>query len=55
MKVFLILVIVAMVLGIIGVAAEGMLYLLFIGILLFVAALVYLGMRGRRSGRRHIR
>ncbi|WP_328299291.1 hypothetical protein OG389_16740 [Streptomyces sp. NBC_00435] len=55
MKVFLILVIVAMVLGIIGVAAEGMLYLLFIGILLFVAALVHLGMRGRSSGRRHIR
>lgn len=54
-KVFLILVIVAMVLGIIGAAVEGMLYLLFIGILVLVAALVYLGMHGRRSGRRHIR
>ncbi|WP_412077467.1 hypothetical protein ACLF6K_23295 [Streptomyces xanthophaeus] len=55
MKVFLFLVIVAMVLGIIGAAAEGMLYLLVIGILVFVGALVYLGMHGRRSGRRHIR
>ncbi|WP_328969411.1 hypothetical protein [Streptomyces sp. NBC_00239] len=55
MKIFLILVIVAMVLGIIGAVAEGLLYLLFIGILVFVAALVYLGMHGRRSGRRHLR
>ncbi|RPF43644.1 hypothetical protein EDD96_0145 [Streptomyces sp. Ag109_G2-6] len=54
-KAFLILVIVAMVLGIIGAVAEGMLYLLVIGILVFVAALVYLGMHGRRSGRRHLR
>ncbi|MEN8650040.1 hypothetical protein ABCR94_05190 [Streptomyces sp. 21So2-11] len=55
MMVFLILVIVAMVLGIIGAAVEGLLYLLVIGILVFVVALVYLGMHGRRSGRRHIR
>ncbi|MFJ7270466.1 hypothetical protein ACIQV3_28165 [Streptomyces sp. NPDC099050] len=45
----------AMVLGIIGAAAEGMLSLLVIGILVFVAALVYLGMHGRRSGRRRLR
>lgn len=55
MKAFLILVIVAMVPGIIGAVAEGMLYLLVIGILVFVAALVYLGTHGRRSGRRHLR
>lgn len=55
MVVFLILVIVAMVLGIIGAVAEGMFYLLVIGIMVFVAALVYLGVHGRRSGRRHIR
>ncbi|MFJ7272695.1 hypothetical protein ACIQV3_39735 [Streptomyces sp. NPDC099050] len=55
MRVFLILVIVAMVLGIIGAVAEGTLYLLVIGILVFVAALVYLGMHGRRSGRRRRR
>lgn len=51
----MILVIVAMVLGIIGAVAEGMFYLLVIGIMVFVAALVYLGVHGRRSGRRHIR
>lgn len=53
--VFLILVIVAMVLGLIGAAAGGVLYLLVIGILVFVVALVFLGMHGRRSGRRHLR
>ncbi|WP_162688401.1 MULTISPECIES: hypothetical protein [unclassified Streptomyces] len=55
MKVFLILVIVAMVLGIIGAAVEGLLYLLVIGILVFVAALVYLGTHRRRPVRRHLR
>ncbi|MFB7239843.1 hypothetical protein ACFCXK_34310 [Streptomyces sp. NPDC056269] len=52
MTLFLILVIAAIVLGIIGVVAEGLLYLLIIGIVMFVAALVYLGMHVRRSGRR---
>ncbi|MET9678224.1 hypothetical protein ABZY68_34820 [Streptomyces sp. NPDC006482] len=47
----LIRVIAAIVLGIIGVVAEGLLYLLVIGIVVFVAALVYLGMYVRRSGR----
>ncbi|MEU3913564.1 MULTISPECIES: hypothetical protein [unclassified Streptomyces] len=55
MKVFLILLVVAMALGIVGAVVKGMLYLLFIGILVFVVALVCLGMRGRRSGRRNIR
>ncbi|MFD7781234.1 hypothetical protein [Streptomyces sp. NPDC059753] len=51
MTLFLILVIVAIVLGIIGVVAEGLFYLLIIGIVVFAAALVYLGMHLRRSGR----
>jgi hypothetical protein len=51
MTLFLILVIVAIVLGIIGVAAEGLFYLLIIGIAVLVAALVYLGMHIRGSGR----
>ena len=37
---FLLLVIVAMVLGIVGVVAKGLLYLLFIGIAVFLGALV---------------
>ncbi|MFI7360489.1 hypothetical protein ACIBTP_42170 [Streptomyces avidinii] len=53
MILFLILVIVAIVLGIIGVAAEGLLYLLIIGIAVFAAALVYLVLHIRRSGRQH--
>ncbi|MFI6005279.1 hypothetical protein ACIA98_33590 [Streptomyces sp. NPDC051366] len=55
MKVFLILVIVAMVLGVIGATVDGLLYLLAVGILVFVSALVYLGMHGRRTGRRRLR
>lgn len=55
MNPFLILLLVAIALGIIGVVADGMLYLLFIGIAVFVAALVYLAMRWRRSGRRPAR
>ncbi|MFD3682713.1 hypothetical protein [Streptomyces sp. NPDC058613] len=53
MTFFLILVIVAIVLGIIGVTAEGLLYLLLIGIAVFVAALIYLVMHLRRSARHH--
>ncbi|MFE0133369.1 hypothetical protein ACFWY6_17635 [Streptomyces sp. NPDC059037] len=53
MTLFLILVIVAMVLGIIGAAAEGLFYLLVIGIVVFIAALVYLALHLRTSGRRH--
>ncbi|MDU0302518.1 hypothetical protein [Streptomyces sp. PAL114] len=48
---FLLLVIAAIVLGIVGVAAEGLFYLLVIGIVVLVAALVYLGMHMRGSGR----
>ncbi|MFE1117750.1 hypothetical protein [Streptomyces rochei] len=47
MRLFLLLVIAAIVLGIIGVAAEGLFYLLVIGIVVLVTALVYLGMHMR--------
>jgi sterol desaturase/sphingolipid hydroxylase (fatty acid hydroxylase superfamily) len=52
MTLFLLLVIAAIVLGIIGVVAEGLFYLLVIGIVVLVAALVHLGLHIRRSGRR---
>jgi hypothetical protein len=53
---FLLLVIVAIVLGIVGVAAEGLLYLLFIGIVVFLGALVMGALRmRRRPGRRPAR
>ena len=45
---FLLLVIVAMVLGIVGVAAKGLLYLLFIGIAVFLGALLLAALRMRR-------
>jgi uncharacterized membrane protein len=51
MTLFLLLVIAAIVLGLIGVVAEGLFYLLVIGIVVFVVALVYLGMHIKRSGR----
>jgi hypothetical protein len=45
---FLFLVIVAIVLGIVGAVAKGLLYLLFIGIAVFLAALVLGALRMRR-------
>ncbi|MGW6862199.1 hypothetical protein [Streptomyces xanthophaeus] len=51
MTLFLLLVIVAIVLGIIGAVTEGLFYLLIIGIAVFAAALIGLG-HLRRSGRR---
>jgi hypothetical protein len=50
---FLLLVIAAIVLGIVGVAAKGLLYLLFIGIVVFLAALILAALRMRRRPRRH--
>jgi hypothetical protein len=50
---FLLLVIVAMVLGIVGVVAKGLLYLLFIGIVVFLAALTLAALRMRRRPGRH--
>jgi hypothetical protein len=56
MALFLFLVLVAVVLGIIGLAAEGLFYLLIVGIVLLVAALAFIGVRwSRRTGRRPIR
>ena len=50
---FLLLVIVAMVLGIVGVVVKGLLYLLFIGIVIFLGAFLLGAMLMRRSrGRR---
>ncbi|MEZ0091806.1 hypothetical protein [Streptacidiphilus sp. EB129] len=51
MVLFLLVVIVAVVLGIIGAVAHGLLYLLVIGAVLLVADLVLIAMRWRRSGR----
>ncbi|MFP1626060.1 hypothetical protein ACLB9X_12995 [Streptomyces sp. 5K101] len=49
MALFLVLVVVAIVLGIIGVVTEGLFYLLIIGVMVLVAGLVFLRIRlGRR-------
>jgi len=45
---FLLLVIVAIVLGIVGVVAKGLLYLLFIGIVVLLGALLLGALRMRR-------
>ena len=53
---FLLLVIVAIVLGIVGVVAKGFLYLLIIGIAVFLVALILAALRmRRRPGRRPAR
>jgi hypothetical protein len=54
---FLLLVIVAMVLGILGVVVKGLLYLLFIGIAVFLGAFLLgaLWTRRRAARRRHTR
>jgi hypothetical protein len=53
---FLLLVIVAIVLGIVGVVAKGLLYLLIIGIAVFLGALLLATLRiRRRPGRRSAR
>jgi uncharacterized BrkB/YihY/UPF0761 family membrane protein len=53
---FLLLVIAAMVLGIFGVVVKGLLYLLIIGIVVFLGALLLAALRmRRRPGRRKAR
>jgi len=53
---FLLLVIVAIALGIVGVVVKGLLYLLFIGIVVFLGALLLSALRmRRRSGKRSAR
>ncbi|MCM2419099.1 hypothetical protein [Streptomyces sp. RKAG293] len=55
MVLFLLLVIAAIVLGVIGVLAHGLFYLLIIAITLFIADVVFLAVYWRRSGRRPVR
>jgi len=52
---FLLLIIVAIALGIVGVVAKGLLFLLFIGIVVFLGALVLGALRTRRPGPRQTR
>jgi hypothetical protein len=53
MVLFLLVLIVAVVLGIIGAVAKGLLYLLVIGVVLLVADLVFIGARwSQRRARR---
>ena len=49
---FLLLIIVAIALGIVGVVVKGLLYLLIIGIVVFLGALLIGAVRMRGSGRR---
>ena len=51
---FLLLVIVAIVLGIVGVVAKGLLYLLIIGIVVFLGALLLGALRIRRPSAREV-
>ncbi|BCM65031.1 MULTISPECIES: hypothetical protein [Streptomyces] len=53
MSLFLFLILVALVLGIIGFAVEGLFFLLVIGAVVLVADLVYVAMRFGRRGRKH--
>lgn len=54
MALFLFVVIVAIVLGIVGVVVHGLLYLLIIGIVLVIADVAFLAVR-RRTSRRPLR
>lgn len=53
MIVFLLLILVALILGIIGFAVHGLFFLLVIGAVVLVVDLVYAAMRFRRGGRKH--
>lgn len=55
MVLFLLLIIAAIALGIIGFVVHGLLYLLIIGIIVFLADLVFLGARLRGGRRRPAR
>ncbi len=50
MVLFLLLIIAAIALGIVGVVVKGLLFLLFIGAVVLIASLVLLGVRIRRGG-----
>ncbi|MEU2055928.1 hypothetical protein [Streptomyces bungoensis] len=53
MSLFLLLILVAMALGIVGFAVHSLFYLLIIGVVVLVADLVYAALRFRRGGRKH--
>jgi hypothetical protein len=55
MAFFLLLVLAAVALGIIGVVVKGLFYLLIIGVVVFLCAFVLLGTRGRGRRRRPAR
>jgi hypothetical protein len=48
MAFFLLLILVAVALGIVGAVVKGLLYLLVIGVVVFLCAFVLLGLRARR-------
>jgi hypothetical protein len=52
---FLLLIIAAIALGIVGVVIKGLIFLLFIGIVVFVAALALASFRMRRNRKRLVR
>ena len=52
MALFLLLIIVAIALGIVGAVVKGLLYVLIIGVVVLLADLFLVGVRRRRSGRR---
>ena len=51
---FLLLVILAIALGLVGVVVKGLLFLLFIGIVVFLGALIFGALRMRRRPGRHL-
>ncbi|MEU6221583.1 hypothetical protein ABZ845_29385 [Streptomyces sp. NPDC047022] len=55
MTLFLLLILVALILGIIGFATHGLFYLLIIGAALLLADLVYVAVRFHRGGSHHHR
>ncbi|KAK1180950.1 hypothetical protein B7755_024070 [Streptomyces sp. NBS 14/10] len=55
MALFLLLLLVAVALGITGAVVNGLLYLLIIGAVVFLADMVFLGTQLRHSGRRPVR
>ena len=48
MVLFLLIVIAAIILGIVGILAKGLLYLLIIGVVIFLCSFILLGARSRR-------
>jgi hypothetical protein len=51
---FLLLILAAIVLGLVGAVAKGLFYLLIIGVVVFVIDLAFFGARWSRRSRRHV-